>query len=103
VRAGRRCLLFTAGLAVIGYGAYLVVPPHITRYLLQDDMAGIAGAPVREDADILDRLMHAVEERGLAAHIGESNFEIRTRPKWRRIICRYEVPPYILDPAPYHF
>jgi Flp pilus assembly protein TadD len=115
-------LLFMAGLAAIGYGAYRVVPLHINRYLLQDDMAAIAGAPVREDADILDRLMHAVEERGLAAHIGESNFEIRTRPKWRRIICRYEVPvpvlpglvhtfrfhietekPYILDPAPIAF
>jgi tetratricopeptide (TPR) repeat protein len=83
-------------LAVIGYAAWHVVPVQFTRYLLQDDIVGIAGAPVREDADILDRLMHAVEERGLGAHIGESNFEIRTRPKWRRIICRYEVPVQIL-------
>jgi Flp pilus assembly protein TadD len=115
-------LLLMAGLAAIGYGAYRMVPLYINRYLLQDDMAGIAGAPVRDDADILDRLMHAVEDRGLAGHIGQSNFEIRTRPKWRRIICRYEVPvqvlpglvhtfrfhietekPYILDPAPIAF
>ena len=40
--------------------------------------------------------MHAVEERGLAAYIRESNFEIRTQPKWRRIICRYEMPVEVL-------
>ena len=115
-------LLMTAGLAALAFGAYRVVPPHINRYLLQDDIASIAGAPVRADADILDRLMHAVAERGLAAHIGEANFEIHTRPRWRRIICRYEVPvhvlpgvvhtfrfhidtekPYILDPDPVAF
>jgi Flp pilus assembly protein TadD len=89
-------LLLVAGLAAAGYGAYRVVPPHVTRYLLQDDIAGIAGAPVRDDADVLDRLMHAVDERGLSAHVRESNFEIRTRPKWRRIILRYQVPVEIL-------
>jgi Flp pilus assembly protein TadD len=121
--AGRRLtsLLLLAALVGMGYGAYRLVPPHITRYLLEDDIAGIAGAPVREDADVLDRLMHAVEERGLTPYIRESNFEIRTRPKWRRIVCRYEVPvpllpglvhtlhfhietekPYIVPPDP-HF
>lgn len=96
VRRRAASLLLAAGLAVAGYGAYRAVPPYVTRYLLQDDIAGIAGAPLREDADVLDRLMHAVEERGLSAHVRESNFEIRTRPKWRRIICRYEVPVEIL-------
>ena len=96
VRRRAASLLLVAGLAVVGYGAYRVVPPHITRYLLQDDIAGIAGAPVRDDADVLDRLMHAVQERGLSDHVRESNFEIRTQPKWRRIICRYEVPVEIL-------
>jgi Flp pilus assembly protein TadD len=96
--AGRRLssALLLAAVVALGYGAYRVVPPHVTRYLLQDDIAGIAGAPVREDADVLDRLMHAVEERGLGAYIRESSFEIRTRPRWRRIICRYEVPVRIL-------
>jgi tetratricopeptide (TPR) repeat protein len=89
-------LLLVAGLAVIGYAAYRAVPPYISRYLLQDDIAGIAGAPVTEDADILDRLMHAVRERGLTAHIRESDFEIQTRSKWRRILCRYEMPVEIL-------
>ena len=40
--------------------------------------------------------MHAVRERGLSAHVRESNFEIQTRPKWRRITCRYEVPVELL-------
>jgi len=115
-------VLVVIGLALIGYGAFRVVPVHFNRFLLQDDIEGIAGAPVRSDADILDRLMHAARERGLAAHIGEGNFEIHTRPKWRRIICRYEVPvqvlpglvhsfrfhietekPYLLDPDPVVF
>ena len=89
-------VLLLVSLAVVGYGTFRAVPPHITRYLLQDDIAGIAGAPVREDADVLDRLMHAVRERGLSAHVRESNFEIQTRPKWRRITCRYEVPVELL-------
>jgi Flp pilus assembly protein TadD len=112
-------LVVLAALAALAHGAYAVVPPYVSRYLLQDDIAGIAGAPVRDDADILDRLMHAVRERGLGAHIREENFEIRTQPKWRRIICRYEQPvevlpglvhtfrfhieterPYLLEPDP---
>jgi Flp pilus assembly protein TadD len=88
--------LLVVALALSAYGAWRAVPPHITRYLLQDDIAGIAAAPVRDDADVLDRLMHAVHERGLSAHVYESSFEIHTRPKWRRIICRYEVPVEIL-------
>ena len=96
VRRRAASLLLVAGLAVVGYATYRGVPPLFTRYLLQDDIAGIAGAPVREDADVLDRLMHAVRERGLSAHVHESSFEILTRPKWRRIICRYEVPVEIL-------
>jgi hypothetical protein len=89
-------LLAAAALALAAYAAYRVIPHHVSRFLLEDDIVGIAGAPIRDDADILDRLMHAVDERGLGAYIRESNFEIRTRPKWRRIICRYEVPVHIL-------
>lgn len=96
VRRRAASLLLLAALFVIGYATYRVVPHHISRHLLEDDIAGIAGAPVRDDADILDRLMHAVARRGLAAHIRESNFEIQTGPKWRRIVCRYEVPVQIL-------
>jgi hypothetical protein len=89
-------LLLLAGFFVIGYAMYRVVPQHISRHLLEDDIAGIAGAPVRDDADILDRLMHAVAARGLGAHIRESNFEIQTGPRWRRIVCRYQVPVQVL-------
>jgi Flp pilus assembly protein TadD len=96
VRRRASGLLLVAGLALAAYGTWRAAPPHVARYLLQDDIAGIAGAPVREDADVLDRLMHAVHERGLSAHVRESNFEIRTSAKWRRIICRYEVPVEIL-------
>jgi Flp pilus assembly protein TadD len=103
VRRRAASLLLAAGVAVAGYAAYRAVPPHVTRYLLQDDIAGIAGAPLREDADVLDRLMHAARERGLSAHVRESSFEIHTRPKWRRIVCRYEVPVEILPGLVYTF
>jgi hypothetical protein len=47
--------------------------------------------------------MHAARERGLSAHVRESSFEIHTRPKWRRIVCRYEVPVEILPGLVYTF
>lgn len=83
--------VLTCGAAVV-YAGFRLAPPYVSRYLLEDDVAAIAGAPVRDDADVLDRLLHAVRDRGLEAYIGASNCEIRARPKWRRIVCRYEVP-----------
>ena len=88
--------LFLAILLLPGYCAYRLVPPHVSRFLFADDVAAIAGAPVREDADIADRLRHAVKARGLESYIDEDGCDIETLPKWRRIVCRYDVPVELL-------
>jgi tetratricopeptide (TPR) repeat protein len=80
-------------LAVVALrAAWAFVPPHVSHYLLQDDVTEIARAPVRSDADVLDRLQHAVEKRGLASYVDPRSFEIATRPKWRRITGDYTMP-----------
>jgi hypothetical protein len=70
----------------------VLVPPHVSHYLLQDDVTEIARAPVRSDADVMERLRHAVDERGLGAVVDAGSFQIATRPKWRRITGDYAVP-----------
>lgn len=72
--------------------AWVVVPPHVSHYLLEDDVTEIARAPVRSDADLMERLQHAVDKRGLASFVDAGSFEIATRPKWRRITGDYTVP-----------
>jgi Flp pilus assembly protein TadD len=79
------------------YIAYRVLPPYATRFLLEDDIAQIAGAPVHADADIHDRLRHALKERGVDTRVIGEGCQVETRPKWRRIVCRYDVP---VEPLP---
>jgi hypothetical protein len=52
----------------------------------------LAGAPVAEDAEVHERLMHAVREQGLEAMVREEHCRIETRPQWRAIQCEYEHP-----------
>jgi tetratricopeptide (TPR) repeat protein len=82
-------LLLLAGMIHVGW---VLIPPHFRHFVFQDDVSAIAGAPLTDDADVLDRLMHAVRDRGLEGHVRGSQFEIATRPKWRNIQCHYEVP-----------
>jgi Flp pilus assembly protein TadD len=83
---------FALFVLVLLYLGYRLVPPHVSRFLFADDVASIAGAPIREDADIADRLRHAVQARGLESYVDDSACDIQTKPKWRRIVCRYRVP-----------
>ncbi len=94
VRRGARLGLTTALFLLLGLAhlGWVLIPPHFRHFVFQDDVARIAGAPVADDADVLDRLNHAVRDRGLEAHVRASQCEIATRPKWRTIQCRYEVP-----------
>lgn len=55
-----------------------------------------ARAAVGDDRVVLERLMHAVRERGLEDRLRESSFEIRTRPRWRIVRCHYDVPVDVL-------
>jgi Flp pilus assembly protein TadD len=91
---GRR--LRTAGAALLLLAlarvGWVLIPPHVSHYLFQDDVTEIARAPVRDDGDVRDRLQHAVEERGLGGLVDTAAFEIVTKPKWRRITGDYQVP-----------
>ena len=88
--------LLVAAIASLCFLAYRLGPPYVTRYLLQDDVAAVAIAPVDKDEDVVDRLRHAVRERGMEAYVTDDSCQVHTRPKWRRIVCRYEVPVDIL-------
>jgi Flp pilus assembly protein TadD len=88
-------------IAVVVYLGYRLIPVHVTRYLLLDDIAAIAGAPIESDDDIRDRLRHAVRARGLERYLTGDDCDVDTRPKWRRIVCRYEVP-VTLFPGTHH-
>jgi Flp pilus assembly protein TadD len=93
-RVGRG-LPAVAGLVVaiiVLRAGWILVPPYVTHYLLQDAVTEIARAPVRSDADVMERLMHAVDERGLSSVIDAGSFQIATRPKWRRITGDYTIP-----------
>lgn len=83
-------------LASLGFALWQTAPPYFTHHLLRDEMVSIARAPLTEDSDVLDRLMHAVREHGLEPSLQEGSFRIQTREKWRTITCEYDVPVQIL-------
>jgi tetratricopeptide (TPR) repeat protein len=78
-------------LAVLRAG-WVLVPPYVRNYTFGDKVTEIARAPVHDDADVLERLMHEVDERRLGPLIQPGSFQIETAPKWRRITCAYSVP-----------
>ena len=83
-------------LAAVAYAAWQIIPPYLTYHLLRDKVVEIARAPVTDDADVRDRLMHAVRDYGLAAQLQETAFEISSATRWRTIRCEYDVAVQIL-------
>jgi len=79
-----------------GYGGWLVVPPYVQYFVFKDKMREIARAPVQDDAEVLEILMHEVRERRLEDYIHESSFVITTKPRWRNVVCDYDVSIQIL-------
>jgi tetratricopeptide (TPR) repeat protein len=92
-RRGRVTTLvfFGAALALAVAGARLL-PPFVDHYLLRDAVTVVARAPVDDDANVRDRLAHAINEWGMQSVVEAERCEIRTRPSWRRITCEYAVP-----------
>jgi tetratricopeptide (TPR) repeat protein len=80
------------GLAALVYSGWLFAPPYVDYFILKDRLAEIAGAPLEDDAEVRERLLHAVRDRGLEAQVREENCHIETRPRWRIIQCEYAVP-----------
>jgi Flp pilus assembly protein TadD len=79
-----------AALALAVAGARLL-PPFVDHYLLRDAVTVVARAPVDDDANVRDRLAHAIHDRGMQSVVEAERCEIRTRPSWRRITCEYAV------------
>jgi len=80
--------------------ALRVLPPFVDHYLLCDDLAVVARAPVQDDGDVRDRLAHAIRERGLDGVVEPGRCEVQTRIARRRITCAYAVPVEILPGLP---
>jgi Flp pilus assembly protein TadD len=80
------------GLAALAYSIWLFVPPYVDYFILKDRLAEVAGAPLEDDALVLERLLHAVRERGMEAQVREESCQIETRPRWRIIQCAYAAP-----------
>jgi len=72
------------------YAVTRIAPPYVTHYLLRDDVVQIARAPVTDDHDVLERLLHSVREHGLEDEIASDCFQIETGPRWRAIRCEYD-------------
>ncbi len=88
-------LLLLATLAVVGV-ALQILPPYVDHFLLRDDVTVVARAPVDDDANVRDRLEHAVRERKMESVVDVGRCEIQSRASWRRISCEYAVPVEIL-------
>jgi Flp pilus assembly protein TadD len=86
--------LLAAG--AVGWMAWNLAPPYVTHYLLQDDIAGVARAPVDDDATVRDRLRRTIRRRGLQDRLDADRCEVTTDPGWRRISCDYAVRVHVL-------
>jgi tetratricopeptide (TPR) repeat protein len=84
-----------AALAV-AWMAWSLAPPYVTHYLLADDIATVARAPVQDDGVVRERLRRTILRRGLEDRIDADRCEITTDPGWRRIACEYAVTVHIL-------
>ena len=81
---------------VVAVAAARLLAPVVDHYLLRDAITVVARAPVDDDANVRDRLEHAIHERGMETIVEAQQCAIQTRPSWRRITCEYAVPRKIL-------
>lgn len=93
-RAIRKVVLlwWSVALVLALHAGWVFLPPRLTYYLLRDDLMGAARTPIDDDSHVMERIMAAVEERGLGGHVQESDCEIESRQRWRVITCRYTIP-----------
>lgn len=69
-----------------------LAPPYVMHFLLTDDITVVARAPVETDAEVRDRLDHAVAARGMQNVLDTGRCSVATQAAWRRIACAYDVP-----------
>ena len=96
VRRSAVTVLMAAPLLVLALLGWRLGPPWFHHHLLSDDIAAVARAPVEDDADVRDRLAHAVSERRMESVLDPQTCTVLTRLAWRRITCAYFVPVKVL-------
>jgi Flp pilus assembly protein TadD len=88
--------LLLGGALIVAVAAARLLAPVVDHYLLRDAVTVVARAPVDDDANVRDRLEHAIKEQGMETAVEAQRCAIQTRPSWRRITCEYAVPRKIL-------
>jgi tetratricopeptide (TPR) repeat protein len=86
--AGGALLLILA----LGRLGWVMAVPYWEYWLFRDRLAAIAGAPVREEGDVLQLILESAREHGLEGSISSTSCSVETRHKWRVIRCQYQVP-----------
>ncbi len=81
----------------VGHTMVKVVPPYAAHYRLRDRAAEIVRAynahslAPGDSPELRSALMEAVRSQGLAAAIGEGDFQIDSTVSKTQVSCRYEV------------
>jgi Flp pilus assembly protein TadD len=83
-------------LVLLGRVTWVTSIPYVDYWLFKDKVAEIAGAPVREDAEVLQLILQAANERGLEDHVKADSCSVETKGKWRIIRCEYSHPVQLL-------
>ena len=90
VPSPRNAVWMLLACALLGRVAWAVLVPCVDYWSFKDKVAEIAGAPVRENGEVLELVRGAAAERGLEAQVKENSCSIETRAKWRIIRCEYD-------------
>jgi Flp pilus assembly protein TadD len=77
---------------LLGHVTWATSIPYLDYWMFKDKVAEIAGAPVREDAEVLQLVLQAAHERGLEGYVKADSCSVETRGKWRIIRCEYTHP-----------
>jgi tetratricopeptide (TPR) repeat protein len=84
-----RLVIALSVLGLLAYAGWRVVPAYVDHYVLKDAAAEVARAPVRDDHEVMEMLMHVVARHGLAADVRARDCVVKSAERWRTVSCRY--------------
>jgi Flp pilus assembly protein TadD len=79
-------------LALVALTTARLAHTYLDALAMREDVARIARTPVRDDGEVLARLMSAVDRHQLTGAIQPGQFTIESQRSFRRIRCEYSVP-----------
>jgi Flp pilus assembly protein TadD len=89
-------LFLAAPVVALAWAGFRVAPHWFRHHLFSDDLAAVARAPVENDANVRDRLAHAVARRHLESVLDLQRCSVHTQSTWRHVTCAYSVPVEVL-------